>query len=197
MPRATLFTAALAALLLTAAQPVQVEKFAIDADDTYIGFTARHLMVTNVKGKFKSFSGEIDLDEKDITKSSARITIAAASISTDNERRDNHLRSDDFLNAAQYPDISFVGKRVENDNGQLKLIGDLTIRDVTRAVVVPFRMTGPVKGPNGRKQLGIEAELTINRFDYNLKYNRFMEGVRVVAPEVRIELNVAAVSAAH
>lgn len=193
MRRTTLIVAA-AAMLLTAAAPPQAEKYTIDADDTYIGFAVRHLMVTTVRGKFKSFSGEINLDEKDITNSSARITIEAASLSTDNERRDTHLRSDDFLNAARYPTITFVGKRVEKSGDRMVLIGDLTIRDVTRPVSIPFQMTGPVTLPGGKKQVGIEAEFTINRFDYNLKYNRFQEAVQVVAPEVRIVLNVAAAS---
>lgn len=192
MPRFAAWAVAGATLLLTAAAPLQTEKYTIDPEDTYIGFSARHLMVTTVKGKFRSFSGEIDLDEKDITKSVVRVTIAAASITTDNERRDNHLRSDDFLNAAQYPKISFVSRRVEKKDGRLVLIGDLTIRDVTREVAIPFEMTGPVKLPGGKKQLGVEGSLTINRFDYNLKYNKLAETVQVVAPEVHLELNVAA-----
>jgi polyisoprenoid-binding protein YceI len=184
-----------AVLALTAGKRVETEKYIIDAEDTYIGFSARHMMVTTVKGKFKSFSGEIDVDEKDITKSTAHIAIDAASLSTDNDRRDNHLKSDDFLNVAKFPQITFVGKRVEKQGTQLTLVGDLTIRDVTREARIPFTMTGPTRAANGRKSIGIEGELTINRFDFNLRYNRFAESVQVVGPEVRVELAVAAVTA--
>lgn len=192
MPFARTLLAVTSISMLTASAAPTVEKYRIDPDDTYIGFAVRHMMVTNVKGKFKSFTGEIDLDEKNLANSSVRINIDAASLSTDNDRRDNHLKSDDFLNVAKYPTISFVSKRVEKTGDKFALVGDLTIRDVTREVVIPFTLTGPIRTAGGRKQLGIEGELTINRFDYNLKYNRLVESVQVVAPDVHIEMSVAA-----
>ena len=192
MRLAKMLTILAATAALSASAPLQTEKYVVDPDDSYIGFTARHMMVTNVKGKFRKFSGEIDVDEKDIRKSTAHIVLETASISTDNDRRDNHLRSDDFLNAAQYPNITFNGRRVEKKGAHLTLIGDLTIRDITREVAIPFTMTGPVRLPNGHKALSVEGELVINRFDFNLKYNKLAEAVQVVSPEVHIELNVAA-----
>jgi polyisoprenoid-binding protein YceI len=178
-------------VLLTASTPMDVDRYVIDKAHTYIGFTVRHMMVTNVKGKFNRFDGEILLDEKDITKSSASFSIETASVDTDQERRDKHLRSDDFFNAEQYPAMTFRSKRVIRKGNDLSLVGDLTIRDVTREVVIPFELTGPVAAGD-RKRIGVEARLTIDRFDYGLKYNRMAEATVVVAPEVKIELNVEA-----
>ncbi|MGQ0562073.1 MAG: YceI family protein [Gemmatimonadota bacterium] len=182
-----------ATLMLTAGATPSVEKYDVDKSHTYIGFSVRHMMVTNVKGRFRNFDGEILLDQKDITRSSAHFTIDAASIDTENERRDNHLRSADFLNAAQFPTITFRSRRVQREGEQLSLIGDLTIRAVTREVVIPFELVGPIEG-SGRKRIGAEGMLTIKRFDYGLEYNRFAEAVAVVAPDVKIELNVEAVT---
>jgi polyisoprenoid-binding protein YceI len=178
-------------VLLTASTPMDAERYVIDRAHTYVGFTVRHMMVTNVRGKFNEFDGEILLDQSDITKSSVNFTIETASVDTDHERRDNHLRSDDFFNAAQYPTITFKSKRVIRKGADLSLVGDLTIRDVTREVVIPFELTGPVAAGN-RKRIGVEARLTIDRFDYGLKYNRMTEATAVVAPQVKIELNVEA-----
>lgn len=185
-----------ASAVLTAASPLGVEKYQVDKSHTSIAFSVRHMMVTNVKGNFRTFDGEILLDEADITKSSANFTIQTASVDTNNERRDNDLRSDNFFNAAQYPTITFTSTRVERAGAQLTLIGDLTIRDVTKEVRIPFELVGPVANSSGRKRIGAEGTLTINRFDFGLKYNRMAEAVAVVGPDVKIELNVEAVTPA-
>ena len=182
-------------MLVTASTPVDADRYVIDKAHTYVGFTVRHMMVTNVRGKFNKFDGEILLDPNDITKSSANFTIETASVDTDHERRDKHLRSDDFFNAEKYPTLTFRSKRVIRKGNDLSLVGDLTIRDVTREVVIPFELTGPVKAGD-RKRIGVEARLTINRFDYGLKYNRMAEATVVVAPEVKVELNVEAATVA-
>ena len=183
---------ALATLSLTASAPLEVERYEFDKSHTNIGFVVKHLAVTNVRGRFNEFDGEILLDQKDIRKSSVRVRIDAKSIDTENERRDNHLRSGDFLEAEKFPNLTFVSKRIEKKGKQLIAHGDLTIRDVTRAVSIPFTVSGPVNVGSGQKKLGVEGSLTINRFDYGLKYNKFTEAVQVVAPEVRIELQVEA-----
>jgi polyisoprenoid-binding protein YceI len=187
---ATLIAAA--ALALTAGAPLEPLEYNFDASHTQIGFVVRHLGVTNVRGKFNKFTGQIRLDESDLTRSAVRVTIDAASIDTDHERRDNHLRSEDFFEVAKFPHITFVSKRVERAGDRLVAVGDLTIRDVTREVAIPFELAGPIKSGNGQKRLGAEGGLVINRFDYGLKWNRITEAVAVVGPDVRIELNVAA-----
>lgn len=183
---------ALVALATTASAPFQVERFELDKSHSYIGFSVKHLGVTNVRGKFNTFDGEILLDADDITKSTARITIDATSIDTNNERRDNDLRGEGFFEVAKYPKITFVGKRVDKTGDQLALVGDLTIRDVTRQVIIPFELSGPVESASGRKRLGAEGSFTIDRFDYGLQWNRMVEAVAVVAADVRIELGVEA-----
>ena len=182
-----------AGLSLTAAgvRPDPV-RFDIDTSHSYVGFTVRHLGVSNVKGKFTRFSGHIMLNETDVTQSSVNVTVETGSIDTSNERRDNHLRSEDFFEAERFPQLTFVGSRIEETADGLVLVGDLTIRDVTKEVRIPFELAGPVTLQNGRQRLGAEGTLRINRFDYGLQWNRIQEAVQVVGDEVRIELNVEA-----
>jgi polyisoprenoid-binding protein YceI len=179
-------------LSLTAASTTTVERYDFDTAHTYIGFNVRHLAVTNVKGKFTRFSGHIMLDEGDVTRSTVNVTIDAGSIDTSNQRRDDHLRSGDFFEVERFPNLTFVGRRVERSGDDLVLVGDLTIRDVTREVRMPFELTGPVTTSNGQKMLGAEGSLRVNRFDYGLRWNRLTEAVQVVGDEVRIELHVEA-----
>jgi polyisoprenoid-binding protein YceI len=179
-------------LSLTAAGRVDPERFDIDPNHSYVGFTVRHLGVSNVKGKFTRFSGHIMLNETDVTQSVVTMTIEAGSVDTSNERRDNHLRSGDFFEAETYPNLTFVSRRIEQTEDGLVLIGDLTIRDVTREVGIPFELVGPVTMQSGRKRLGAEGSLRVNRFDYGLQWNRLQEAVQVVGDEVRIELNIEA-----
>ena len=179
--------------LLTAAAPPKTETYVIDPSRSYVGFVARHLLVENVEGKFTSFSGEVQLNAKDITKSTVNVSIQTATVSTGIERRDNHLRSDAFFDVEHYPAMTFVGKRVAKKGSTLTLVGDLTIRDVTKEVAIPFTMTGPVPTTDGGKQISADGTLTINRFDYGLKYNKLEEAVAVVGTDIRIVLKVVAV----
>ncbi len=189
---ATIVVATATTLSLTASAPFTAERYELDSSHTNIGFVVRHLAVSNVRGRFNEFEGEIHLDEADITRSTVRITIDAASIDTENQRRDNHLRSEDFFEVAKYPNITFVSKRIEKRGNGLVAIGDFTIRDVTRQVAIPFELAGPLRSASGQKRIGVEGSLVINRFEYGLKWNRMTEAVAVVAPEVRIELSVEA-----
>jgi polyisoprenoid-binding protein YceI len=168
------------------------QRFDIDRAHTHVGFIVRHLAVANVRGRFTRFSGHIFLDESDITRSTVEVVIDAASIDTDNGRRDEHLRSDDFFDVERFPTLRFVGRRVERSGDALFLVGDLTIRDVTREVRMPFELTGPVNGGNDQRIIGAEGSLRVNRFDYGLRWNRFTEAVQVVGNEVRIELQIEA-----
>jgi polyisoprenoid-binding protein YceI len=167
-------------------------RYDIDVAHTHVGFIVRHLGVANVRGRFTRFGGHIMLDESDVTRSTVDVTIEAASIDTDNERRDDHLRSSDFFDVATFPALRFVGRRIERSGDDLVLVGELTIRDVTRQVRIPFELSGPVHGGNGQRVIGAEGSLRISRFDYGLQWNRFTEAVQVVGPEVRIELQLEA-----
>lgn len=173
------------------------EKYEIDRSHSNVGFTVRHMMISKVNGEFKDFSGTIVYDEKDITKSSVNVTIKTASIDTENERRDTHLRSDDFFNAAVDSVITFVSKKVEKQGDGYVAIGDFTLRGVTKEIALPFTILGTLTEQNGNKRLGVEAKTTINRFDYGVKWDRAFEpGNLVVANEVAINLNIQAIARA-
>jgi polyisoprenoid-binding protein YceI len=193
MKLARLVFIGIAALMLAASKPLAIERYELDTARTRIGFVVRHLGITNVSGQFNRFEGTIDIDTADITRSAVRVVIDAASIDTGHERRDAHLRSGDFLDAARYPRITFVSKRVVRRAGGLSLVGDLTIRDVTREVVIPFQSNAATGDSHPPKRIVAHGSLVIDRFEYGLKYSKLAEAVAVVAPEVRILLDVEAV----
>mgnify|MGYP001578316563 CR=1 FL=1 len=186
--------ATLLLLLFLASAAPAADTYAIDPVHSHIGFSARHMLLTNVHGQFKEFSGTILYDEKDVTKSSVKVVIKAISIDTEIERRDNHLRSADFLDVANHPEIAFESKQIEKRGESLVCIGTLTIRGVTREVAIPFTLLGPVKDPQGQPRVGIEGSLTLNRQDYGVSWSRTLDGGGlVVADELRISLSVEAV----
>lgn len=171
------------------------EKYEIDLAHSSIGFSAKHLVISNTKGVFKDFSGAIILDETDISKSSVNVTIKTASISTDNEKRDNHLKSADFLDVANHPEITFKSKSVSKTDDGYRMVGDLTIRGVTKEVTIPFTLVGPVDAFGG-KRIGAEASLTINRQDFGILWSRTLDnGGLVVSNEIKITLEVEGVKA--
>lgn len=170
------------------------DNYVIDPVHSTVGFAVRHLVISNVKGKFKEFSGTIAYDPQDITKSSVAVTIKAASIDTGDDDRDKHLRSADFLAADQYPEIKFVSKRIQKKGSGYVCVGDLTIRGVTREVAIPFKITGTIKDPWGNTRLGAEGSLSINRQHYGVSWNRNLDaGGVVVGDTVNIELIVEAI----
>ena len=185
--------AAVLLLGLFAANTFAGEKFEIDVSHSNITFTVRHMSIAKVNGEFKSFSGTIVYDDKDVTKSSVSVTIKTASIDTENEGRDNHLRGDDFFNAAKDSLITFVSKKVEKKGDDYVAIGDFTLRGVTKEIALPFKILGTVKDQRGNTRLGVEAKTTINRFDYGVKWDRTFEPNNlVVANEVDITLHIEA-----
>ena len=145
------------------------EVYVTDSAHTLVGFTVRHLVINKVRGKFNGFVGTITFDENDVTKSAMQGTIKTASIDTDNEKRDKHLRSPDFFDAATHPEITFVSTRAEKKGDGYVLIGDLTIRGTTKEVEVPFAMTGKITH-RGKTRIGFEASLRINRKDFGVVY---------------------------
>ena len=180
------------ALGLMATNNFAQEKFDIDVTHSNVNFTVRHMVVSKVTGGFKEFSGAILYDEKDLSKSSVNVTIKTASINTQNERRDTHLRSADFFDAENNPDITFVSKKIEKRNGEYVAIGDLTMRGVTKEIELPFTILGTRKTQQG-SIMGIEAKTTVNRFDYGVKWDRALDdGSLVVGKDVDITLTVEA-----
>jgi len=186
---------ALSLALLAAAAPLQAaDRYQIDPVHSYVGFAVRHMAVSWVKGEFKEFSGEILYDAEDINRSSVSVAIKAASLDTRNERRNNHLKSPDFFAVEQFPEITFHSKRVERRGDAFVAIGDLTIRGITKEIELPFTLAGPVTAVGSRPRLGAEASLTLNRQDFQVSWNRFLEGAGfVVGDEAKIDIQVEAI----
>jgi len=189
--------AGLAVLAFPAA--VSADSWVLDPAHTGIHFKVRHLTVSWVRGDFERFSGSIVYDEKDITKSSADITIEADSINTRTAKRDRHLRSPDFLDAGTHPVITFRSRRVEKaSDGTLKMTGDLTIRGVTRETVLTVEGPTPaVRDLEGKMRVGGTATAKIDRKDFGLTWNKAIEaGGVVVGDEVWITIEVELVKGA-
>lgn len=169
--------------------------YTLDPTHTRIGFVARHAMVTKVRGQFNEFDGGAVIDATDFGKSSAQLTIQAASIDTRNEQRDGHLRSNDFLALDQYPRITFVSTAVAQTGAtSLELTGDLTIKGVTNSVTVPFEFEGAATDPFGNLRVGFEGSVVINRKDYGVSWNAALEtGGVLVSEKITLEFEVSAI----
>ena len=169
--------------------------WAIDASHSLVELAVKHLVITTVKGRFAKVSGIIDLDQADPTRSSVNAEIDAASIETHDARRDEHLRSADFLDVATYPTISFTSTRVESrGDDSFRVIGDLTIRDVTRQVVLDATFEGTTGDPWGGVRAAFSATTRINRKDFGLAWNMALEtGGMMVGDDVKIALEIQAV----
>lgn len=165
----------------------------IDPVHTAVEFKIRHLMVSWVKGVFTDVDGTVNIPEDNVGNSSANVRMATASIDTNNQKRDDHLRSPDFFDAATFPEMTFVSKQVVVENGQpAKIVGDLTIRDVTREVELKVEdFSQVITDPWGNIRRGASASTKINRSDYGLTWNKALEtGGVVVGDEVHITLEV-------
>ncbi|GIV86356.1 MAG: polyisoprenoid-binding protein [Chloroflexus sp.] len=164
----------------------------IDASHSTITFSVRHMMISKVRGRFTRFDGTVDFDEQNPTNSKVQVTIDASSIDTRDERRDGHLMSPDFLDVANYPTLTFVSKRVEViDESHGRIIGDLTIRGVSREVTLDVEYNGQSKSPWGTISAGFSATTKINRKDWGLTWNVALEtGGVLVGEEVTIEIEI-------
>jgi polyisoprenoid-binding protein YceI len=153
-----------------------------DAGHTHIGFTGRHLMVATVRGQFEKFSGTVEFDEHDLTRSKAEIQIEAASVNTHNTQRDEHFRSADFFDVEHYPSITFTSKRViMQDAHHGQLIGDLTIRNITREVVLEGEYGGVNQTPWNTYSAGFSLRGKVNRKDWGMSWNMVLAGGGLVA----------------
>jgi polyisoprenoid-binding protein YceI len=164
----------------------------IDPSHSQVQFTVRHMMISNVRGRFEEFEGTIEFNEEDPTKSTLDVRIKADSINTRDEKRDAHLRSPDFLNAEQYPYITFRGTRFDViDRTHGRITGDLTVRDVTRPVTLDVEYNGMAKAPWGSVSAGFSAETKINRKDWGLVWNVALEtGGMLVGDEIKVNVEV-------
>ena len=168
----------------------------LDVAHTRVGFSAKHAMVTTVRGAFADFEGSLVLDGDDPSRSRADVTIQAASFNSGNEQRDGHVRSADFLDVENHPTLTFHSTDVRADGEDFVLVGDLTIRGTTRPVEIAVELEGVEKDPFGNQRIGFSGETTISRKDFGLTWNVPLDsGGWLVSDKVKITLDVSAVRA--
>jgi polyisoprenoid-binding protein YceI len=172
--------------------------YTIDASHSQIGFTARHAMVTKVRGAFNEFAGSGVIDEETPSNSKLEVTIQSASIDTRNADRDAHLKSNDFFAMEEFPTITFVSTKVEKTGAAtVDVTGDLTIKGVSLPVTIPFEVTGTAIDPWGNTRVGFEGKTTINRKDWGVNWNAALEaGGVLVSEKVTLEFEISAIRAA-
>ena len=190
------------AAVLAAAAPAlafaQTSTWNLDSSHTQTVFGVRHLVITTVKGQFNKTTGTVTLDEKDVTKSKVEATIDVASINTREPKRDDHLRSADFFDAANHPAITFRSTKVEKaGDGKLKVTGDLTMRGVTKEVVLDVEAPRPpIKDQRGATRTGTTVTAKINRQDFGVRWNRAIDGGGfVVSDEVAVTIDIELIAA--
>lgn len=175
-----------------------IEKWEIDSGHSGINFSVRHLVIAKVRGKFSRWSGTIEAPDGAAAKAALKVTIDASSIDTGVADRDTHLKSADFLDVANFPEITFAGKRVEKaGKSRLRVTGDLTLHGVTKEVVLDVEDAGRTKDPWGNERAGFAAKTSIDRKDFGLTWNQVLEaGGVMVGERVDIEIEVEAVKQA-
>ena len=186
------FKASLAAAALFLVGTASAEVYKIDSEHSSVAFSIRHL-VSRTSGNFHEFSGTIDYDAEHPEKTHVEATIQAASIDTDNARRDGHLRSGDFFNVEKFPTIVFKSIGAELEEGQLKVMGNLTMHGVTRTIALPVEILGTGIHPYNQKPIaGFSAHAVILRSDYGV--NNWADTAAILGDEVKVSLTIEAVA---
>lgn len=179
---------------LSLSQSASADMFTLDTSHSDVGFTITHMMISDVDGEFKNFSGEITWDESDPTKSVISGKIMTDSIDTDNEKRDAHLKGADFFDAAKNPEITFKTKTIEKKDAGYLAKGTLTMKGVTKDVDIPFTVTQKIKDPFGNTRMGLKGSIDLNRKDFGITWNKAMDaGGMVLGDVVKVSLNVEAI----
>lgn len=177
-----------------AAQTGESGSYSFDKAHSFIGFKVKHMGLVDVPGYFRDFTGTINYDAKDPSKSTVEFTAKATSVDTGVGGRDNHLRSPDFFEVEKYPELSFKSTKVEKKGKGWMVTGDFTLKGVTKSISFPFNIAGflPADQRSGGK-MGVTAETSINRRDYNVTYgNNLPNGTPVLSDEVKINLQIEA-----
>lgn len=171
--------------------------YTLDASHSRLGFSARHAMVTKVRGHFGDFEGTAHVDTADPAASHVEVTIRPDSISTGSVDRDNHLRSGDFFDVESFPTWTFRSTNVSRAGSTWTVAGDLTLKDATLPVSIDFEETGTATDPFGNQRVGFEGELTLNRKDWGLTWNAALEtGGVLVSEKVKLEFDLSAIKTA-
>ncbi|MFB5190187.1 YceI family protein [Alicyclobacillus fastidiosus] len=168
--------------------------WAVDASHSEIGFSAKHMMFTTVRGSFKKFEATVTADPEDLSTAEIDFTIDVASVDTRNEDRDNHLRSGDFFDVENYPTITFKATEIKTTGEhEYDMTGDVTIHGVTKPVTFHVAYQGTGKNPWGAEVAGFEATATISRKDFGLTYNAALEtGGVLISDQVKLNLEIQA-----
>ena len=185
MAAATILSLAFAAL-------AQAEEYTVDPVHSRIAFSVTHLAISTVSGRFTNYTARIVMDKDAMASTSASADIHVASIDTSVEKRDEHLRSGDFFDAAKFPDIRFEADKAEKEGTGWVLIGKFTMRGVTRPMRLPVTIAGPVKDPWGNQRIGLQAKMAINRHDYGVGSDKAVD--KAVGEDVTLEIALEAVA---
>ena len=185
--------ALVAGTLALSASPALADSWKIDGAHSSANFAVKHMMVSNVRGRFQKVSGKAEYDGKSVKSIKVDAVIDTATVDTDNEKRDEHLKGKDFFNVEKFPEMKFVSKKVvPAGKGKFKMTGDLTLHGVTKQVTLD--VDGPsqiVKDPKGNSHVGASASTTINRKDYGITYNGVLDnGGAMVSDDVKITLDI-------
>ena len=169
----------------------QSQVWKIDPVHSSVRFSVKHMLITEVVGQFKEYDATLTTSKADFSDAKLEATIIVQSIDTDNEKRDAHLKSEDFFYSEKYPKISFKSNSVEQiDEKTFRITGDLTIRGITKTVVFETSYGGTITDPYGNSRSGWQASTTVNRFDFGLKWNQVMEtGGLLVGEEIKINID--------
>ncbi|QDO87794.1 YceI family protein [Ornithinimicrobium ciconiae] len=166
-----------------------------DPEHTRVGFSAKHAMITTVRGAFNDVEGIIELDADNLSNSTVSVRLQSASVDTRNDKRDEHLRSPDFFDVENHPEIVFTSSTIDEvEEGNFMVVGDLTIRDTTKQVAIPIELLGVERDPMGNLRAGFEATRRLNRRDYGLEWNLPMDrGGVLVSEKVTLEFEISAI----
>lgn len=188
----SLSSLALAAVLGAASLPATAQSWTLDGSHSTVGFSVRHMMVTNVKGSFGKFAAKVDGSPADPATAKISATIEVASVDTRDAKRDEHLRSADFFDTGKFPEMTFTSTKVEKTSATTaKVTGDLTLRGVTKPVVLDVEYTSPLKNPWGKTVVGASATGKINRKDFGVNWSKSLDGGGlVVGDDVTIQLDL-------
>jgi polyisoprenoid-binding protein YceI len=192
--RKTVGTLAIVSSLFALPAFAEQVEWAIDGAHSHVGFTVPHMVVSEVDGEFKTFSGKALIDEKDLTKSAVEFSADAASVDTDNADRDKHLKSPEFFDAAKFPKVTFKSTKISKAGKGYKLTGDLTIHGVTKSVTLDATVSQAITNPWGKEVRGVKITGKIKREDFGLTWNKALDkgGVVVgndVSLAIKLELN--------
>lgn len=178
--------------MTTATQNQSATKWSVDASHSQIGFRVKHMVISTVSGLFKNYTVDVETQGDDFTTAQVNVTVDTASVDTGSEQRDGHLKSDDFFNSEKYPQMKFVSAKVEKVNDErYHLHGNLTVRDITKPILLDVEFGGIVKDMYGLTRAGFAVTGKISRSEYGLKWNAALEtGGMVVSDDVRINCEI-------